>query len=35
VQKILAEAPRESVLPAETIRELDGLMAAAGRQFAA
>lgn len=34
VRKILAEAPRESVLPAETVRELDRLMAAAARQFA-
>jgi trimethylamine--corrinoid protein Co-methyltransferase len=34
VQKILAQAPQESLLPAETIRELDRLMAAAGRQFA-
>jgi len=34
IQKILADAPQESVLPAETIRELDRLMAAAGKQFA-
>jgi len=34
VRKILAEAPQESVLPAEIGRELDNLMAAARKQFA-
>ena len=33
-QKILADSPQESVLPAETMRELDRLMAAARKQFA-
>ncbi|UQZ88911.1 hypothetical protein C4J81_06755 [Deltaproteobacteria bacterium Smac51] len=34
VQKILSEAPEESVLTPDTVRELDGLMAAARKQFA-
>ena len=33
IRKILAEAPDQSVLPVETIRELDGLMASAKKKF--